>query len=68
MSERGSVPTGLRFEGTDPDFAGARVLFRRRSANVRLTVFDGGHEVVVAAALRWLAEQKKPGLSETTVP
>lgn len=36
-----------------------KVLFRRQSANVRLTVFDGGHVKHTEAAFRWLNEQRR---------
>jgi hypothetical protein len=35
------------------------VLFRRESGMVRVTVFDGGHEIIHHAALAWLAAQQK---------
>ncbi len=34
-------------------------LFRRTSGSTRLTIFDGGHEIVHEAALNWLAAQRK---------
>ncbi len=34
-------------------------LFRRVSARARITIFDGGHEIVHEAALTWLAAQRK---------
>lgn len=36
-----------------------KVLFRRQSGNVRVTIFDGGHEKDTETALRWLAQQEK---------
>lgn len=34
-------------------------LFRRQSQNARITIFDGGHEIIFNAALTWLAQQQK---------
>lgn len=52
------------------------VLFRREAGPARITIFDGGHEIEVDAALDWLARQKrtapadvgqkKPADTETT--
>lgn len=35
------------------------VLFRQVSGSSRITLFDGGHEILYAPALNWLALQKK---------
>lgn len=34
-------------------------LFRRTLGNARVTIFDGGHEIIHDAALNWLAAQRK---------
>lgn len=34
-------------------------LFRRTSENTRVTIFQGGHEIVHQAALNWLAKQQR---------
>jgi hypothetical protein len=34
-------------------------LFRATSGNTRVTIFEGGHEIVHQAALNWLAKQRK---------
>ena len=49
-----SVPAPLQFAGSDPLYGARRVLLRRQSHNVRLTLFDGGHERITAAGLSWL--------------
>ena len=36
-----------------------RPVFRRSAERVRVTIFDGGHEIVQGAALNWLAAQRK---------
>jgi len=41
----------------DPDYGEKRVLLRRYSNHTRLTLFEGGHEIVFKAGLRWLAKQ-----------
>jgi poly(3-hydroxybutyrate) depolymerase len=50
------VKTGL----TDPTYGKKSVLLRRQSGATRLTVFEGGHEIITEAALAWLAAQRKP--------
>lgn len=54
-----AVPPGLEFVGEDDAYGRKRVLFRRSSSRARVTIFDGDHEIVWPAALRWLAGQKK---------
>lgn len=43
----------------DPLYGSRRPLFRRVDENVRITIFDGGHEIVHRAALNWLAAQRR---------
>lgn len=43
------------------------ILFRRSAGPVRLTIFDGEHEIDYYAAVRWLAQQP-PRSSESTEP
>jgi hypothetical protein len=52
------VPAHLQGEAVDdPSYGARRVLFRRASGKARVTIFEGGHEVVEAAALAWLVAQ-----------
>jgi pimeloyl-ACP methyl ester carboxylesterase len=51
------VPQSLRSEHRDPFYGANTVLFRRESGSVRITLFDGGHEIVHDAALAWLEKQ-----------
>lgn len=44
---------------SDSSFGERAVLFRRQTENVRLTLFDGGHEILFEPALMWLAQQEK---------
>jgi len=48
------VPGALQFTGTDASYGTKRVLFRRESNGVRITLFDGGHELIPSAVLAWL--------------
>lgn len=43
----------------DPRYGKKRPLFRKTSRNARVTIFDGGHEIVHAAALAWLEKQRR---------
>jgi len=58
--EKARVPPHLKKQVTDPAYGDKRVLFRKSSGNARVTIFDGGHEIIYEAALKWLAKQKKP--------
>ena len=44
---------------SDPAYGEEEPLFRRQSQNTRLTIFDGGHQIIFEAALSWLAQQQK---------
>lgn len=59
MTEREEVPPSLREPGlSDPLYGRMQPLFRRTSGNVRVTIFEGGHSVVVPAGLAWLERQR----------
>ena len=57
--EKAQVPPHLKKPITDSLYGENPPLFRRQSGNARITIFDGGHDMVHEAALTWLAEQKK---------
>lgn len=59
MVENETVPEHLRYRDEDPAFGTHKVLLRRVSNNVRLTIFDGGHDLFDTAALEWLSRQVK---------
>ncbi len=60
ITEKATIPPDLQAETfDDPSYGERKVLFRRRSRNVTLTVFEGGHEIVFGAALKWLAAQHR---------
>ncbi len=54
------VPPSLSNESeNDPLYENRPVLFRRSSNNARVTIFDGGHEIIYNAACEWLSAQFK---------
>lgn len=63
-----AVPTALRFPGADPLYRTRPVLLRKTAGNTRITVFDGGHEILHEAGLTWLEGQirGKPPVWEPT--
>jgi pimeloyl-ACP methyl ester carboxylesterase len=54
------VPETLRSKDRDFTYGGNPVLFRRESGSVRVTLFDGSHEIVHDAAFAWLEKQSRP--------
>ena len=54
------VPTHLKRKLSDRTYGPKVPLMRKVSGAARITIFKGGHEIVVGAALNWLARQKKP--------
>jgi dienelactone hydrolase len=59
FTREAQVPAHLRSETTDPAYGGLRILFRRQSGSVRVTVFDGAHDKNTEAAFRWLNRQRR---------
>ncbi len=57
--EAREAPTGIGEVEGDPLYGNRPPLFRLVHGNTRLTIFDGGHEIVHEAALNWLAAQRK---------
>ncbi len=53
------VPGDLGTAAADPLYASKPVLFRRTSGSARLTIFDGGHDIVHEAGLTWLEAQRR---------
>jgi len=60
FTREAKVPASLQSETTDSSYGGLKILFRRRSGNARITVFDGAHDKNTEAAFRWLNQQRKP--------
>lgn len=60
--ETQKVPTSLaEFKAgkADPLYGSRHPILRRIDGSTRLTIFNGGHEIVHEAALNWLAAQQK---------
>ena len=54
------VPEALSGQAPeDVSYGKKAVLFRRQSGAARVTIFQGGHEIIPGAALQWLAKQKR---------
>jgi poly(3-hydroxybutyrate) depolymerase len=56
------VPAALRDYNeavNDKRYGANQPIYRRTDGNVRLTIFQGGHEIIHNAALNWLAAQSK---------
>jgi pimeloyl-ACP methyl ester carboxylesterase len=53
------VPPALRGNYADPLYGPLAPVFRRVSGNVRVTIFNGGHQSSSYAALNWLAQQRQ---------
>ena len=55
-----TVPEALNGQAPeDVSYGKKAVLFRRQSGAARVTIFQGGHEIIPGAALQWLAKQKR---------
>jgi poly(3-hydroxybutyrate) depolymerase len=66
LVKEATVPESMK-ERTpaDPLYGEKKVLLRRQSNNIRLTLFEGGHEIIPNAALEWLSRQSKPSRAST---
>ena len=53
------VARPLDSETSDPLYGERQPVFRKTSGNTRITIFDGGHEIIHEAALNWLAGQRR---------
>ncbi len=52
------LPKHLKMEIKDRYYEN-KALFRRSSNNARVTIFDGGHEIIIEAALEFLSKSEK---------
>ena len=59
MVRHEAVPEHLRFDGEDPAYGEHRVLMRRVSGMVRLTIFEGGHDILPGASLGFFDHQRR---------
>jgi poly(3-hydroxybutyrate) depolymerase len=64
LTMRRTVPASLADTWEADIRRETKVLFRRAAGPVRLTVFDGAHDIDYYAAVRWLAEQPARGAAE----
>jgi len=54
------VPVQLKNDFFDSSYPTDKpLLFRRISNNVRVTIFDGGHDILYLTGLEWLSKQQK---------
>jgi pimeloyl-ACP methyl ester carboxylesterase len=59
MVREQKIPAALANEKQDDPERQKEVLFRRASGNVRVTVFEGGHDSESSAGVLWLSRQRK---------
>lgn len=60
MDKNEAIPEHLKYTGKDdPAFGPSKVLFRRVSGRVRLTLFEGGHELLPGPAFGFLERQQR---------
>jgi hypothetical protein len=52
------VPKELIQQIEDASYGKKKALFRRTSGNVRITIFNGGHEMIPDALIAWLQEKE----------
>ncbi len=57
--EEADVPPHLKVSLIDSTYGEKYPLFRRSSGEATVTVFQGGHELIPAAAMNWLEKQRK---------
>lgn len=57
MVKNQAIPEHLRFNDIDPAYGAYKVLMRRTSGMVRMTLFEGGHDILPGTALGWCANQ-----------
>jgi dipeptidyl aminopeptidase/acylaminoacyl peptidase len=59
LLEKPEVPARLLQTIDDPLYQRGKVVYRRVSGNTRVTLFQGGHEILYAVGLNWLEQQRK---------
>ena len=57
--ETQQLPNGWAAPTADPLYGKRPPVFRKIHENTRVTIFEGGHEIVHEAALNWLMQQEK---------
>lgn len=70
--ETQQCPSNLYFQANESEedflFQGRTIYFRRVQDSARVTIFEGGHEVLHVAALNWLKQQQKGQLAKWRIP
>ena len=60
MTANEEIPEHLKYTDVNEEtFAEKPILLRRTSGAVRITIFEGGHNILAGAACAWLANQQK---------
>jgi len=63
-----TLPTSWPTASADPTYATWTPRFRKTAGHTRVTIFEGGHEIVHQAALNWLALQRRGQAPVWTAP
>ena len=59
ITAKQKIPANFGAPEPDPAFGKNRVLFRRQSNLVRLSIFEGGHDILFDTGMEWLARQDR---------
>lgn len=59
INKNEKIPAELLFHGEDPSFGERTIYLRRQSNRARLTLFEGGHEILFFPACQWLERQSR---------
>jgi len=59
ITKQAKIPDALKKEINDPLYSRCKALLRKTSGNTRVTVFEGGHDMLFEAAFAWLEQQRK---------
>ncbi|MEO1269620.1 MAG: prolyl oligopeptidase family serine peptidase [Myxococcota bacterium] len=63
ITQKADIPTHLKGEmATDQAYKKHARIFRRQSGPVRVTLFDGGHNMLPQPGLEWLSQQRRSHL------
>ena len=57
IEEKEQVPEHLAARSDDPAYGDRRIHLRKQSGMVRLTLFEGSHEMLLESAWEWLGRQ-----------
>jgi pimeloyl-ACP methyl ester carboxylesterase len=68
MTAEKKVAPELAGEWSDPGYGRRKIHFRRHSENVRISIFEGGHEALPNVMLNWLSRQEKNKKVDFSVP